>query len=246
MKLVTDARVLCCAVCSLRRSPTLYEELHLSKRVFAGRARLSIAKQLAHALSYLHARDLIVNRLTSKIVYLDPKVKLYVVNLRLDESPASAAGSRSHSPDAAAVSAAAHFVSASTNSEPCSSSSARRISATGSGVQVLQRPKSSPPPAAQGDAPGLLHPDRARVNRCVQVLTCTLHGPPETHQLPPLVPSRNLAHIQNCCAVLYARICHSVCCVRATRLGYASYNSTLLDAQHNMSYQCIMCHTLNK
>ena len=140
--------------------------------MFAGRARLSIAKQLAHALSYLHARDLIVNRLTSKIVYLDPKVKLYVVNLRLDEAPASPGGSRAHSPDAStAGSAAAHFFSAST-SDPTSSLYARRTSATAASQLQLQRPKSSPAAATQGDAPGLLHPDRARVNRyAVRVAT---------------------------------------------------------------------------
>ena len=156
---------------SLRRSPTLYEELHLSRRVFAGRARLSIAKQLAHALSYLHARDLIVNRLTSKIVYLDPKVKLYVVNLRLDEAPASPGGSRAHSPDApAAVAAAAHLFSAST-SDQTSSPNARRTSATVAPQLQLQRPKSSPPTASpQADAPGLLHPDRAKVNRYVRAV----------------------------------------------------------------------------
>lgn len=166
-------------MCSLRRSPTLYEELHLTRRVFEGRARLSIAKQLAHALSYLHARDLIVNRLTSKIVYLDPKVKLYVANLRLDEPPASpaGAGSRSHSPDAAGAAGRAHlhFFDAST-SDPAAGAYARRTSASELAPQQ-QRPKGSPPAAAPGDAPGLLHPDRARVNRCVPVPVSRLSSP---------------------------------------------------------------------
>ena len=70
---------------SLKICPTLYEKLHLEREIFPLKARLTIARQLAHALSYLHARGFIVKRLTSKVVYLDPKVKLYVVNLRLDD-----------------------------------------------------------------------------------------------------------------------------------------------------------------
>jgi hypothetical protein len=42
-----------------------------------------------HFLSLRCTKKLIVKRLTSKIIYLDPKVKLYVVNLRLNEATSS-------------------------------------------------------------------------------------------------------------------------------------------------------------
>lgn len=72
-------------VSTLRKYPTLHEKLHLMRDSLSQRTKVSIAKQIAQAVSYLHAKNFLVKRLHSRMVYLDPKVKLYLINLCLDD-----------------------------------------------------------------------------------------------------------------------------------------------------------------
>ena len=62
------------------KGSSLYERLHLSAEKLALRSRVSIGRQVAQALGYLHAKSIAARCLCSRNVYLEPKVKLFVLD----------------------------------------------------------------------------------------------------------------------------------------------------------------------
>jgi len=59
---------------------SLYERLHLSAEKMPLRSRVSIGRQVALAVGYLHAKSIAARCLSSRNVYLEPKVKLTVLD----------------------------------------------------------------------------------------------------------------------------------------------------------------------
>lgn len=59
---------------------SLYERLHLTAEKVPLRSRVSIGRQVAQALGYLHAKSISARCLSSRNVYLEPKVKLSVLD----------------------------------------------------------------------------------------------------------------------------------------------------------------------
>ena len=67
-------------VCSELKGCSLYERLHLTAEKLPLRSRVSIGRQVAQALGYLHAKSISARCLSSRNVYLEPKVKLSVLD----------------------------------------------------------------------------------------------------------------------------------------------------------------------
>jgi len=76
--------------CSELKGCSLYDRLHLTGEKMPLRSRVSIGRQVALALGYLHAKSISARCLSSRNVYLEPKVKLSV----LDHGIASTDGTR--------------------------------------------------------------------------------------------------------------------------------------------------------
>jgi len=77
-------------LCSELKGCSLYERLHLTAEKMPLRSCVSIGRQVAQALGYLHAKSISARCLSSRNVYLEPKVKLCV----LDHGIASADSTR--------------------------------------------------------------------------------------------------------------------------------------------------------
>jgi kinase suppressor of Ras 2 len=67
-------------VTSELKGTSVYERLHVSADKLPLRSRVSIARQVAQALGYLHAKGIAARCLSSRNIYLDPKVKLSVLD----------------------------------------------------------------------------------------------------------------------------------------------------------------------
>ena len=85
MSLAIGFIVLHCCVwqlfCSEVKGASLYEKLHVKSETSVSlRSRVNIARQVALAVGYLHARGVIVGKLDSRNVHLEPKVKLSLLD----------------------------------------------------------------------------------------------------------------------------------------------------------------------
>ena len=67
-------------LCSELKGCSLYKRLHLTAEKMPLRNRVSIGRQVAQALGYLHAKSISARCLSSRNVYLEPKVKLSVLD----------------------------------------------------------------------------------------------------------------------------------------------------------------------
>ncbi|XP_048583504.1 kinase suppressor of Ras 2 isoform X2 [Nematostella vectensis] len=65
-------------ITSVRRGLSLHTHLHVRRDFFPLATRISIARQVAQGMSYLHAKGIILPRLNSMNVFLESKVKLCV------------------------------------------------------------------------------------------------------------------------------------------------------------------------
>ena len=76
-------------MCSEVKGATLYEKLHTKcETSMSLRSRVNIARQVALAVGYLHARGVVVGKLDSRNVHLEPKVKISLLDhgLRSDNT----------------------------------------------------------------------------------------------------------------------------------------------------------------
>lgn len=65
-------------ITSVRRGLSLYNHLHVRQDHFTLHSKISIAKQIAQGMSYLHAKGIVLPALTAMNVFLESKVKLCV------------------------------------------------------------------------------------------------------------------------------------------------------------------------
>lgn len=65
-------------ITSVRRGLSLYNHLHVRQDLFSLHSKISIAKQIAQGMSYLHAKGIVLPALTTMNVFLESKVKLCV------------------------------------------------------------------------------------------------------------------------------------------------------------------------
>ncbi|XP_068694406.1 kinase suppressor of Ras 1-like [Montipora foliosa] len=65
-------------ITSVRRGLSLYNHLHVRQDHFSLHSKISIAKQIAQGMSYLHAKGIVLPALTAMNVFLESKVKLCV------------------------------------------------------------------------------------------------------------------------------------------------------------------------
>lgn len=65
-------------ITSIRRGLSLYNHLHVRQDPFLLHSKISIAKQIAQGMSYLHAKGIVLPALTTMNVFLESKVKLCV------------------------------------------------------------------------------------------------------------------------------------------------------------------------
>lgn len=65
-------------ITSVRRGLSLYNHLHVRQDLFSWQFKISIAKQIAQGMSYLHAKGIVLPALTTMNVFLESKVKLCV------------------------------------------------------------------------------------------------------------------------------------------------------------------------
>lgn len=79
------------------KSCSLYERLHLTAEKMPLRSRVSIGRQVAQALGYLHAKSISARCLSSRNVYLEPKVKLCVLDHGIADTACARWAKRSHS-----------------------------------------------------------------------------------------------------------------------------------------------------
>ena len=59
---------------------SIYDKLHLSSDRLPTRTRINIARQVAQAVGYLHAKGITTKTLNSKNIYFEPKVKLSLID----------------------------------------------------------------------------------------------------------------------------------------------------------------------
>lgn len=73
-----------CIVTSMKKGPSLYEHIHIKKESISMLYRISIARQVAQAVGYLHAKNIILQkRLNSQNIILENKVKLCLIDQRV-------------------------------------------------------------------------------------------------------------------------------------------------------------------
>ncbi|XP_014664712.1 PREDICTED: kinase suppressor of Ras 1-like isoform X2 [Priapulus caudatus] len=72
-------------VTSMRKGDSLYRHVHLDADRLPLHSKITIARQIAQGMSYLHSRGIVLKRLSSKNIYLEPKVKLCVVDCAMME-----------------------------------------------------------------------------------------------------------------------------------------------------------------
>jgi len=81
-----------CIVTSMNKGPSLYEQIHIKKESLSMAYRISVGRQVAQAVGYLHAKDIILQkRLNSHNIILETKVKLCLIDQRMTTS--------THNPD---------------------------------------------------------------------------------------------------------------------------------------------------
>lgn len=73
-----------CIVTSMKKGPSLYEHIHVKKESICMNYRITIARQVAQAVGYLHAKNIILQkRLNSHNIILENKVKLCLIDQRI-------------------------------------------------------------------------------------------------------------------------------------------------------------------
>lgn len=70
----------CCVCFRLSRRPSLYESVHLKGDKMQLHMRVQIIRQIAQAMGYLHAKGIILRRLNTKNIFLEPKVKISIMD----------------------------------------------------------------------------------------------------------------------------------------------------------------------
>ncbi|XP_013397833.1 kinase suppressor of Ras 2 [Lingula anatina] len=74
-------------VTSVRKGQSLYEKIHNSKDApLPLHSKFSIAKQIAQGMGYLHARGIVLERLNSENIFLESKVKIFVLDHSFSEN----------------------------------------------------------------------------------------------------------------------------------------------------------------
>ena len=73
-----------CIITGMKKGPSLYEKIHLKKESISNSVKISIARQVAQAVGYLHAKGMIVHkRMNSHNILLESKVKLCLIDQRI-------------------------------------------------------------------------------------------------------------------------------------------------------------------
>ncbi|XP_064608724.1 uncharacterized protein LOC135472922 [Liolophura sinensis] len=67
-------------VSGLSRRPSLYESIHIKGEKMQLHMRVQIIRQIAQAMGYLHAKGIILRRLNTKNIFLEPKVKISIMD----------------------------------------------------------------------------------------------------------------------------------------------------------------------
>ncbi len=67
------------------KGKSLYEQIHLTSEKVSLHTRVTVARQVAQGMGYLHAKGIILHKLNSKNVYLEPKVKLCLMDYGMAE-----------------------------------------------------------------------------------------------------------------------------------------------------------------
>ena len=68
------------------KGPSLYEKIHLRSDRISMQSRISTARQVALAMGYLHAKGIVVRKLNSRNIHLEPKVKLSLLDHGMAET----------------------------------------------------------------------------------------------------------------------------------------------------------------
>ena len=72
-------------VCSVQKGVSLYEHLHIREEKVGVHLGISITRQVAQGMGYLHARGIVIRKLNSKNIFLDTKVKLCLMDYGMAE-----------------------------------------------------------------------------------------------------------------------------------------------------------------
>ena len=75
-----------CPLCSIGQCQSLYELIHIRREKTSISHRINIARQMAQAVGYLHARHIEARTLSSRNVFLDSRVKLSLIDHSIAES----------------------------------------------------------------------------------------------------------------------------------------------------------------
>ena len=70
---------------SVRRGASLYEQVHINREKMGLHTRVHIVRQIAQGMGYLHAKGIVMDKLNTKNVYLEPKVKLCLMDYGMSE-----------------------------------------------------------------------------------------------------------------------------------------------------------------
>lgn len=73
-----------CIITGMKKGPSLYEKIHVQKEPLSHAFRISVARQVAQAVGYLHAKNIVVHkRMNSHNILLENKVKLCLIDQRI-------------------------------------------------------------------------------------------------------------------------------------------------------------------
>ena len=64
----------------------MYEQVHIKREKMSLHSRVSVVRQIAQAMGYLHAKGIVMKKLNSKNIYLEPKVKLCLMDYSMTET----------------------------------------------------------------------------------------------------------------------------------------------------------------
>jgi kinase suppressor of Ras 2 len=68
------------------KGTSLYHNIHLVNDRLSMHSRVNIVRQVAQGMGYLHAKGLVLKKLNSKNVYLEPKVKICLIDYGMVEA----------------------------------------------------------------------------------------------------------------------------------------------------------------
>ena len=71
---------------SVRKGVSMYEQVHIKREKMSLHSRVSVVRQIAQAMGYLHAKGIVMKKLNSKNIYLEPKVKLCLMDYSMTET----------------------------------------------------------------------------------------------------------------------------------------------------------------